>query len=85
MNLNLSKITIHGFDEAMLNSDIELRRTLEKLAGMSFGDGEIILSCAPRAPNGYMEWVSTFHQDGTPVFTLGCVQRAPGAEMEFHS
>lgn len=81
----MSKLTIYGFNEAMLNNDIELRRTLEKLATMSHGDGEVVLSCGPRRDSGFLEWLAGFYSNGICVFTLGCIQRSRGAEMEFHS
>lgn len=81
----MSTLTIHGFREAMINNDLELRRVLEKLSVMEFGDGDVILSCSPRRESGFMEWVASFLGEGAPVFTLGCIQRQPGDEMEFHS
>lgn len=77
----MSTLTIYSIEQAELDV---LQRVIAKVATMRVDDDRAI-SVVPRRESGFLEYIVTFTHDEKHTFTLGCVQRSVGAELEFHS
>ena len=86
----VAPVTLHGV-ENLLDADTEafglLRAALQRTARHQNVE-KITLFCDARNSEGWLEFLAVITYtpaSGSGKFTMGCIQRRPGDEFEFHS
>ena len=84
----LPPVTLHGV-ENLLDADTEafglLRAALQRVTS-HHNTERVVLFCEGRNSEGWLEFIANIHYtEGGRPFVLGCIQRRPGDEFEFHS
>lgn len=83
----MPSITLNGA-ENLCEADQEvfglLRATLQRVAAHQNVD-RVTIFCDARNSDGWLEFLTVINYRDTGKLTLGCIQRKPGGEFEFHS
>ena len=58
-------------------------RVIQRFADRGYHEGKLYLG--NREPSGWLEYTLHLFRDGVRYLVIGCIQRRPGAEVEFHS
>lgn len=85
-------ISLHNVQGWTLDSTM-LGAVMKRVAGLAPACNVIDIYPQERSPldapawkhPGYLEWTMRLHYHGGLWITMGCIQREPGAEIEFHT